>query len=612
MPPPERKAAGGDVAQSAAPATYEVTRSPESGGPAAAEKAQTEARTQAQAQRPRAVFVVHGMGEQIPFQTIELVAEGLRRAGGDAGGKPRVASVLLDGERLSRAEIELRDASGEARQVHIYEGYWAPLTEGVVRLRDVIGFLFRGATNGIWNAARKKGFRRWIFEEYRSLVVPASALLALLAALGVVLGLLALNASIAVAAMARMPLNTPPPWLRGGLFGDLTTAAELVLGSLLVFALTLLLSKALRRRPAGSPFRRGAGALSVFAGSIAIGAISLAGISLPLLFWAHIRCGPEVAGRELLPHLLGTRFVRTYNDVFELGMFFFVAGALAFVIVTGAFKVLSGALREWRAGGARAVFYAVGLAGVVTLLAAFAGEVRAAIGLCREVASLSIVRRGISWPLLFLLSAWVRSLLVQYPGDVAAYVGSHTLDRFADLRARIKETVGKKARAVYAARDETGGFLYSGCVLVGHSLGSVIAYDTLNRLILDDEAALAGASLDMVERTPLFLTLGSPLDKTAFVFGIQGKNTSEGREALAASVQPLICEYRLRPRRWVNLFSPWDLVSGSLDLYDSEGGSDPRRVENIPDPEATTLLAAHLEYWRNPLMFEVLHRELVS
>ena len=134
----------------------------------------------------------------------------------------------------------------------------------------------------------------------------------------------------------------------------------------------------------------------------------------------------------------------------------------------------------------------------------------------------------------------------------------------------------------------------------------------MNRLILDDEAAGAGAALDAVARTPLFLTFGSPLDKTAFIFGIQGRNTSEAREALAASVQPMICDYRLRPRRWVNVHSPWDLVSGSLDLYDSADTTDPRRVENVADREATTLLAAHLEYWRNPLIFEILHRELIA
>jgi len=587
-------------------ATYEVA-------PAAA-KAPGEPKAAAPEPRrpPIAVFVVHGMGEQIPFQTIELVAEGIRKAGGTSPGKPRVASVLLDGERLSRTELEIRDSRGIAREVHIYEGYWAPLTEGVVRLRDVVAFLFRGAANGIWNAARKNGFRRWIFNEYLPVAVPASALFALLAALGVVLGLIALNASIMVAAGARVPLNNPPRWLGDGLFGDLTTAAELVLAVLLFFALTLLLSRALRPLRARSALRRGAGALSVFAGSLAIGGISLAGVSLPLLFWSHVQCGPEVAGRELLPHLLGSGFVRNFNQVFELGAFYFIAGALAFLVLFGAWKVLSGAAREWRAGTRRAVLYTAGLAGVLVFALALAGEIRAAVGLCREVASLSVVKRGISWPIFFVLSAWVRSLLVQYPGDVAAYVGSHTLDRFADLRGRIKETIGKKARAIYSAKTENGEFLYGGCALVGHSLGSVIAYDTLNRLILDDEGAAAGLRLDAAARTPLLLTFGSPLDKTAFIFGIQGKNTSEGREALAASVQPMICEYKLRPRRWVNVYSGWDLVSGSLELYDSSAGSDPRRVENVVDHEATTLLAAHLEYWRNPLIFEILLGELTA
>jgi hypothetical protein len=62
----------------------------------------------------------------------------------------------------------------------------------------------------------------------------------------------------------------------------------------------------------------------------------------------------------------------------------------------------------------------------------------------------------------------------------------------------------------------------------------------------------------------------------------------------------------------VNLFSPWDIVSGSLDFYDLPGATDARRVENRRDPEATTLLAAHLEYWENPLLFEILHAELVA
>ena len=74
----------------------------------------------------------------------------------------------------------------------------------------------------------------------------------------------------------------------------------------------------------------------------------------------------------------------------------------------------------------------------------------------------------------------------------------------------------------------------------------------------------------------------------------------------------MIQDYAFRPARWVNLFSPWDVVSGSLDFYDPPGSTDPKRIQNLRDPLATTLLAAHLEYWENPLLFEILHAELTA
>jgi pimeloyl-ACP methyl ester carboxylesterase len=240
-------------------------------------------------------------------------------------------------------------------------------------------------------------------------------------------------------------------------------------------------------------------------------------------------------------------------------------------------------------------------------------------------------------------SAYVRFLLVQYPGDVTAYVESHTVDRFAELRAKIKESVLNKARAVYAASLDEVGTGYGEVVMVGHSLGSVIAYDTLNRLINDD--ALAGnpksmkpkepspaareegavkpaphRSLHVLDRTPLLLTSGSPLDKTAFAFALQRRKTNEAREALAATVQPMIQSYSTRPTEWINVHSPWDIISGRLDFYDAPKGelsreeSQPavlrQRVNNLVDPEANTLLLAHNQYWRGALVFELLHDRL--
>ncbi len=113
-----------------------------------------------------------------------------------------------------------------------------------------------------------------------------------------------------------------------------------------------------------------------------------------------------------------------------------------------------------------------------------------------------------------------------------------------------------------------------------------------------------------MDRTPLFLTFGSPLDKTAFIFGAQGHGTTEARESLAASVQPLIQDYTYRPDQWINIYSPWDIISGYLDLYDLPGATNSRKVNNLKDPEATTLLMAHTEYWNDGLLVRTLYDAL--
>jgi hypothetical protein len=56
----------------------------------------------------------------------------------------------------------------------------------------------------------------------------------------------------------------------------------------------------------------------------------------------------------------------------------------------------------------------------------------------------------------------------------------------------------------------------------------------------------------------------------------------------------------------VNIHSPWDIISGKLDYYDRPDRSNRHAVENISDKDATTLLAAHVEYWRNDLLFETI------
>ena len=204
------------------------------------------------------------------------------------------------------------------------------------------------------------------------------------------------------------------------------------------------------------------------------------------------------------------------------------------------------------------------------------------------------------WLLAIGVSAVARRFLVAYVGDVAAYIQPQELDRFNRLRERVKACVWKSAVAVFLSSER-----YDEVVMVGHSLGSVIAYDTLNSLYREERL---GAVPGVQARSKLFVTFGSPLDKIAFLFAMQGSNR-EGLDALAASVQPLIAFPTIRPR-WVNMYSNWDIISGGLDFYDKTPGS-PHHIENVSDPDACVWLAAHTEYWDGRLVCDTIHEHLI-
>src|SRR5947209_4230763 len=143
-----------------------------------------------------AVFVAHGMGQQIPFETLDAVVEQLRTLDettrGTAPPPAEVGTIEIGAQRLQRVELKLKAPNGE-REIHLYEGYWAPLTEGQVNLRDVLRFLLGTGWNGIqhgWGA-----FRRWIFGEYWTFEIPPRSYRHLIAAILIVLALMVMNAA---------------------------------------------------------------------------------------------------------------------------------------------------------------------------------------------------------------------------------------------------------------------------------------------------------------------------------------------------------------------------------------------------------------------------------
>jgi hypothetical protein len=485
-----------------------------------------------------ALFVAHGMGQQIPFETMDAVAEGLARYLAVEKGSPigaiRAATVSLGDEKLQRIEMKVPlPKDGGSLELHIYEGYWAPVTEGQVRLSDVISFLLRGGINGVRNSLAR--FYRWIFGESVSFGWRPLPALWLGTALLFVLSLVVVNFIVTVV-------------FAGRLLGSIAGPGA---GSTIDDTMTL-------------------GMTTLVGGWVAVTAVLGA-----LLYLVHLG-KPRLAWNVRAPGLNRLR------DAW---------GAL----LTGIGWLLWLPLALW-------------LAATIALGIALVGAVFGLFDVRHYGAEFFHERTPEVWAMLLLVSAIVHRLLIQYPGDVAAYVATHTLDRFEAIREEIKRRIGTVAKAIYGCHD------YQAVLWVGHSLGSVVAYDALNAIITDDE--LADRPDKVVERTRLFVTFGSPLDKTAFIFASQWGNTTETREALAASLQPLILDYALFRRfPWVNLYSRSDVISGRLDFYDiplDKAPPDVLRVVNRVDRRASTPLFAHVEYWNNPGLFKEIYEGLAQ
>ena len=405
--------------------------------------------------QPVAVLVCHGMGQQVRYETISSIASAVLTEAWSNGGVANPLDVHLvqqDQGILTRAEISWKDGAGVPHAAHVYEAYWAPLTEGRVTYRDTIRFLLQAAWNGLkWSRPFKATtFRRWMFGQPQPLTIGGRTFVALIAALAILL-------------------------------------AQVVV----------------------------------------IGAVSLKLASLLALFYGAVR-------------------TRT------------------FALPATAREMIHGAL----------------------------------------------------WILLVIEVLAARYFLIQFVGDVAAYVSPYKDSKFDELRQKIQKVGLDVGKVIYGFGGPlTGVPDYQRVVVVGHSLGSVLAYDTLNALINLDNVSSAAGKRDVVTRTRALITFGSPLDKTAFIFRMQPKNKQDWmREHLAASTQPLILsygDYRKDTFRWTNLWSPKDVISGSLEYYDAVPESDAKHVRNIKDPQASVPLLAHTQYWNGQLLRKVLHDAIV-
>jgi len=520
-----------------------------------------------------AIVVAHGMGQQVPFETLEGVASAVRSAAGTsvpittrfvaASGANADAREAGAGTLIPRAELTLGTA-----EVHLYEIYWAPLTEGRVGVGDVMSFLWSAIVNAVRHGFRT-GYQRVMFSQ--TVTFPASTLSVwAIFGLGAVLAALSVLVAMATAVGSAGVLNwSPASWATPTLVA-ITTVDLLVIEALIFLSLALAI---------GIPGLYRKNGLARAIPPLAIKAVA----------WAFVAFAVVVIGAA--PIYVGAHLLTTDRIPAQ------VADSLA--------RIPAGVI-----GMKYAARMSPAVDSVITTRLQYPGLLRSASWLQSnyDTATGRLVILGI-WIMAAMLVRKARIVLIQFPGDVAAYISAHRVSKFAEIRDGIQAKALALLEVVYSR-----SFAYDRVLVVGHSLGSVVAYDGLNKLTLHDR--LAGGTLDIARRTALFLTFGSPLDKIAYAFRVQRPRDCLIREALAQARQPFIDvpPYTDRPLRWINLYSRHDLIGASLDYFDlpnsTAGGT--QRVCNVRDPEAFTPLLAHNEHWQGGMLGHVLHATIAG
>jgi len=498
---------------------------------------------------------------------------------------------------VQRVELDVFERNSRV-ELHLYEAYWAPVPEGKVRLSDVISFLFSACFRGLLNVFRP--FHRAMFDQVVETKIRFRAAAEIALSLLTLASLIVINAVIVASGAAKYGLtgqqfHIADNWVALSATASCLSAVAIAFGLILFLAELSQPAEAMRW---------------------IVRIISVAVWTAFYLTLAAIVAG--AASLAVFATYSGARLSPADPTYPQLQAFasLLAAAIVAFTVVVLAFKgILRSVGREVPSAIPYTPFF---LLSIGIFLVAFFGPMLIGFGAISFSGVYSIFPGWVSnpfwvWPMLLLVSALVREVMVQYVGDVAAYVTSQNLDRFNKIRQRIKQIALDSARAVYLAQ-ENGEFLYDKIAVVGHSLGSVIAYDTLNALLNAEKLSLT--ELKISSRTCLLETFGSPLDKIAFFFSLQGNEAFHIREQLAAAVQPLISNYEdFRRFPWINVYSPNDIVSGKVELYDLpvKGQPEPIRrliqehsVQRFRDPDAIVPLVAHVAYWKNKVVWEKL------
>jgi hypothetical protein len=217
------------------------------------------------------------------------------------------------------------------------------------------------------------------------------------------------------------------------------------------------------------------------------------------------------------------------------------------------------------------------------------------------------------------LSGKASQLITDFVGDVAIYTTTDAKSENHAIRKQILRGAVTLAEALVMHPR------YGQVVMCGHSLGSVIAFDTLNKLNV--KANVQDRLRQQAHKMRGLITFGSPLDKIAFFFRQQAGDNQYVRRQMVNNLysfktrkwhleegevkkNPLL-ESPIKPYfdhvKWLNFYHETDPVSGYLDFYKVD--QNIKRV--FQQPEANRWGFSHVGYWDDAPMYREIIKEFL-
>lgn len=202
--------------------------------------------------------------------------------------------------------------------------------------------------------------------------------------------------------------------------------------------------------------------------------------------------------------------------------------------------------------------------------------------------------------------AWVfgiRPFFSKFMGDVVQWATYQETDVGFKVRKAILDTSSDVFRYVLRIPGSDGQKNtdppYDRVIVMAHSLGSVIAHDTLLTLKRDHPGALNQVSN--------FITYGSPIDKFAYFFeALQGQSPRYVKTI--HQLRGDLFEGRTEPLIWHNFYEEGDPIGGTIHTagpsWDPPGVTLPSKIHNIYTANANVALVApnHTGYIGNNLV----------